>query len=80
MIVSVRSNIETKRIELKQEDPTLGALLDAISSTYGIPSTEIGLSFDLKNEEILDGDPSNLLRDMDVKHGSMLYLCGRMQK
>jgi hypothetical protein len=80
MIVRVRSNLETKRVTLNEELPTLGDLFLSISGAYGIPQAKIALSFDLKNERVLDGRASTLLKDVDVSHGTMLFLGGRMEK
>ena len=80
MIVRVRTNLETKRIKLSQDDPTFLDLRKAIAGEFSIDPGMVFLSFDFQNEQPLELNDASTLAEGDISHGTMLYLTGRMEK
>lgn len=89
MKIRIRSNLETKRIEVDdslEQNPRLSDLKDALSLTYKIPTESMTFCWDISGEDGLwkdqtqPGPDSTLLSMLNIKNGSLLYLCGRLMK
>ena len=89
MKIRIRSNLETKRIEVDDssgQDLRLFDLKEALSKAYNIPTTSMTFCWDISGEEGLwkdanePGPDSTLLSMLNIKNGSLLYLCGRLEK
>ncbi len=80
MIVRVRTNLCTKRVEISSDIPTFADLREAIAREFSIDPSTVFLSFDLQNEQPLELSDASPLTEGSVSHGTMLYLSGRMEK
>ena len=80
MIVRIRTNLTTKRIELKSGS-LYGDLRQAIAGEFSIDAaSSVFLSFDVQGDQPVELNDAAPLSENGISHGAMLYLDGRLEK
>lgn len=85
MIVRLRSSLETKRINVgsssTEKDATWEQLCTAVQSTYALPpEVKIILSLDSEGTQRIVASGAEQLSDLNVTHGTVLFLQGKLQR
>lgn len=78
MLIRVRTNVGTWKVEVSDDpNPTLRTLKEVICRLYNIPVHRLKLAHNMPMSQPL-GPDSSFLKELDIIHGTMLVLLGKL--